>query len=161
MTSPSPDTYAFATTADVANNWAVFKTAQDEAWCQSLLDQAGVWITQKLTAVGKSIAAGDPRAWLVSVDVVRAAMSRAQYPGIHGGTHLVDGRSDTWSAPRTATVDDIARTLVFTDYHLQLLGLFAPTAPVGQFGNALRPVDPIIIGGVAWPVNDQSQWWSA
>jgi hypothetical protein len=160
MTSPSPDTFAFATPVDVANNWCTFKTAADQQWCQSLLDEAGIWITGKFASLGQTIALSDPRGYIVSVDVVRAAMERAKYPGIHSGTHLVDGRSDTWSGPRTASTDDTARTLVFSPYHEQLLGLFAPTRPAGQFGNALRPVDPIIIGGVAWPLWDPGQFWS-
>ncbi|WP_040853809.1 hypothetical protein [Nocardia niigatensis] len=158
--SPSPDTYAFATTTDVANNWCTFKSTADQKWCQSLLDAAGMWITQRFASIGQTIALTDPRGFIVSVDVVRAAMERAQYPGIHSGTHLVDGRSDSWSGPRTATTDDAARTLVFAPYHEQLLGLFKPTQPVGQFGNAMRPVDPIVLGGVAFPLYDRSQFWS-
>lgn len=160
MTSPSPDSYAFATPTDIANNWCTFATIADQQWCQTLLNEAGMWITQRFTSIGQSIALSDPRGYIVSIDVVRAAMERAKYPGIHSGTHVVDGRSDSWSGPRTASTDDTARTLVFSPWHEQLLGLFKSTQPAGQFGNAMRPVDPIILGGEDWPLVDRSWWWS-
>ncbi|MEU6580664.1 hypothetical protein [Nocardia sp. NPDC046763] len=158
--SPSQDAFAFAAPSDVSNNWCTFKSQADQQWCQTLLDAAGLWITNRFAAIGQTIPLSDPRGFIVSIDVVRAAMERAKYPGIHSGTHLVDGRSDSWSGPRTATTDDAGRTLVFTPYHEQLLGLFKPTQPVGQFGNVMRPVDPIILGGEDWPLVDRSLWWS-
>lgn len=158
--SPSPDTFAFAAVADIANNWQPITAAADVAWCQSLIDAAGLWIRNRMAEAGQSIATGDPRGFIVTVDVVRATLRRDPFDAVHSGTHLVDGRSDSWSGPRTASTDDAARKLVFSPWHEQLLGLFKPTRPVGQFGNALRPVDPIVIGGVAWPLTDPGQFWS-
>lgn len=153
--------FAFASLADIEANWQPDRGGpllpQENAWAQSLLNQAGLWIRGRKAQAGQTISDGDPAARIVSIDVVRAALRRDGFPGIHSGTHTVDGRSDSWSGPRTATTDDIARTLVFSDYQRQLLGLWGPTEPVGTFGNAHRAIDPPHIHAPL--IGEFGQWW--
>ncbi len=152
---------AFATLADIQANWRPDHGGpllpEECGWAQTLLNQAGIWIRGRKAAAGQTIADGDPAARIVSIDVVRAALRRDEFPGVHSGTHTVDGRSDTWSGTRNATVEDIARTLVFSDYQWQLLGLWGPTEPVATFGNIRRDIDPPHIHAPLWPWF--GEWW--
>ncbi len=79
---------------------------------------------------------------IVSIEVVRAALQRDVFNGAASGKITRGGRTDEWSLSRTATVEQLARTLVFSEYHEQLLGLWKPTGPRYAMGSTSPGPDP-------------------
>lgn len=136
---------AFAQTTDVSATWRTLNAAQT-AYASLLLDAAALWIRNKKPG----IADGDPAARIVSIQVVRDALQRDVFGGSPSGTRTYGKKTESWTTARTATIAELAQTLVFGPYQLQLLGIFQPTGPRGQFGNARPAVDPIVIAGRSW-----------
>ncbi|MEU6582820.1 hypothetical protein [Nocardia sp. NPDC046763] len=143
MSSPTPTT--FASTDDVQNSWRTLN-AQQLNFAGLLLQAAALWITGKCQAA--SIPVPATAAHIVSIEVVRAALQRDMLDGVPSGKTTRGDRSDEWTNVRTATLEELARTLVFSEYHLQLLGLFQPTGPRYLMGNRYSTPDPIIIPGI-------------
>lgn len=142
MTSPTLPT--FASTDDVSGTWRTLNGEQT-AYAQLLLEAAYVWITGKCAAAG--IAVPTTAAKIVSIEVVRAALQRDCFNGAPSGRVTRGSRSDEWTTARTATVEELARTLIFSEYHLNLLGLFQPTGPTYAMGSRSMGPDPIILFG--------------
>lgn len=139
MTSPTP----FATTTDVQNSWRTLNTQQTD-YAGLLLQAAALWITGKLPAIDP----GSVAAHIVSIEVVRAALQRDVLDGVPSGKTTRGSRSDEWTNVRTATLEELARTLVFSEYHLNLLGLFQPTGPRYVMGSQSAGPDPIRLPAV-------------
>ncbi|WP_063039719.1 hypothetical protein [Nocardia pseudovaccinii] len=135
---------AFATYTDVQNTWRTLTTPQT-AYCNLLLDAAALWIRNRKP----NIADDDPAAKSVSIQVVRDALQRDLFGGTSAGTHTVGNRSDSWTLSRTATLEELARSLVFVDYHYELLGLAPAHGPRGAFGNRYPGPDPITLPGAS------------
>lgn len=134
---------AFATSTDVSSTWRTLTTEQ-AAYATLLLDAAALWIRGRVPG----IAADSAAAKSVSIQVVRDALQRDVFGGATAGTHTVGNRSDSWITSRTASVEELSRTLVFSAYHLELLGLFpANRGPRGTFGDRRLGVDPIVVTG--------------
>ncbi|MEV6258077.1 hypothetical protein AB0L97_32965 [Nocardia sp. NPDC051911] len=136
MTTP------FATTSDVQSTWRTLNTTQT-AYAELLLQAAALWICQRLP----NIAPDSPAAKIVSIEVVRAALQRDQLDGVPSGKRTRGTRSDEWTGARTATIEELARTLVFSQYHHELLGLRQPSGPRYAMGNRYSTPDPIALPG--------------
>lgn len=145
MTDPTP----FAITDDVQGTWRTLTDTQID-YAELLLQAAALWITTKCQQAG--IAPNALAAHIVSIEVVRAALQRDRLDGVPSGKTTRGDRSDEWTNVRTATIEELARTLIFSEYHLQLLGLFQPTAPRYAMGSVSRGPDPIRLPGTG-------TWW--
>ena len=133
---------AFATTADVAGTWRTLN-AEQTAYAQLLLNAAELWIRGKVPGIDDNSVA----AHIVSIEVVRAALQRDAFGGAPSGKQTRGGKTDEWTTARTATVEELARTLVFSDYHLQLLGLWQPSGPSYLMGDRYAMPDMIRLPG--------------
>lgn len=133
---------AFATTTDVSGTWRALSAAET-AYADLLLDAAAVWIRGRKPG----IADDDAAARIVSIEVVRSALQKNKLEGLNTYTRTVGGRTESWTGARTATAEELARTLEFSQYHQQLLGIWKPTGPRYTMGNAYRPVDEIRLPG--------------
>ncbi|MFI5542092.1 hypothetical protein ACIA5H_37625, partial [Nocardia sp. NPDC051900] len=105
MTTPTP----FATTDDVQSTWRTLNTEQT-AYAELLLQAAAIWIYNRVPGIDPS----SPAAKIVSIEVVRAALQRDVFDGAPSGKITRGNRSDEWTGARTATVEQLARTLVFS-----------------------------------------------
>ncbi|GAB3211341.1 hypothetical protein [Nocardia tengchongensis] len=134
------------------NSWRTLN-AQQLNFAGLLLQAAALWITGKCQAA--NIPVSTAAAKIVSIEVVRAALQRDKLDGVPSGKTTRGDRSDEWTNVRTATLEELARTLVFSEYHQQLLGLWQPTGPRYAMGNRYGTPDPVILPGVdQWgPVN--------
>lgn len=135
----------FATHAQVEGTWSVLDAAQRE-YADLLLRAAAFWIRSKVASIADDNAA----AQVVSIEVVRAALQRDLFGGAESGTQTRGGKTDTWSRARTATVAELADTLVFSDFHRQLLGLAPATGAVYRMGDRTPDPDPITVQR-GWP----------
>ncbi|KZM70761.1 hypothetical protein [Nocardia terpenica] len=141
MTAAGPP--PFASVADVQSTWRAL-TPEQAAYAGLLLQAAAVWIYGKLPGIDPV----SPAARIVSVEVVRDALQRDVFEGAPSGKITRGSRSDEWTTARTATVEELAHTLVFSEYHLNLLGLFQPTGPRYAMGSRTRGPDPIRLFGI-------------
>ncbi|MFD6357940.1 hypothetical protein [Nocardia tengchongensis] len=127
------------------NSWRTLN-AQQLDFAGLLLQAAALWITGKCQAA--NIPVSTAAAKIVSIEVVRAALQRDQLDGVPSGKTVRGDRSDEWTNVRTATIEELAQTLVFSEYHQQLLGLWQPTGPRYAMGNRYGTPDPVILPGV-------------
>jgi hypothetical protein len=146
----SPPT-PFATTTDVQSSWRTLTTTQTN-YAALLLQAAAWWITGKWAQSG--VNPNPDVAKIVSIEVVRAALQRDVLDGVPSGKITRADRSDEWTNVRTATLEELARTLVFSQYHLELLGLWQPTGPRYVMGDQRWTPDPIRL-----PATDIYNWW--
>lgn len=117
----------FANVEELTENWRPL-SGPERARATQLLGAAGRWIRRKLPG----IAADDPDAKLVSIEVVRTALDTADYAGHLSYSRTVGGISGS------GTLANPGALLVFTDSHRELLGLptsESPTMPLGSFGD--------------------------
>ncbi|MGW0052047.1 hypothetical protein [Nocardia nova] len=140
MTTPNVPT--FADISDVVPTWRTLTDAQT-AYGNLLLQAAALWIRNRLP----DIAPDSVAAKIVSIEVVRAALQRDQLDGVPSGKKTRGSRSDEWTNVRTATLEELARTLVFSEYHYQLLGIRQPSGPRYAMGDRYSTPDPIILQG--------------
>lgn len=140
MTTPVP---TFAAISDVVPTWRTL-TDEQTAYATLLLQAAALWIYNRVP----NIAPDSPAAKIVSIEVVRAALQRDQLDGVPSGKRTRGSRSDEWTNVRTATVEELAQTLVFSQYHYALLGIRQPSGPQYAMGNRYGTPDPIIPRGV-------------
>lgn len=114
-------------------------TGNDAAYASLLLQAAALLITGKKPG----IAPDDPAAKIVSIQLVRDAMDKRRFKGAPSGRVTRGSRSDEWTTARTATIEELARTLILSEYHLNLLGLWQPTGPRYVMGSRDPGPDPI------------------
>ncbi|OXR46669.1 hypothetical protein B7C42_01644 [Nocardia cerradoensis] len=138
----TPDVPTFAQVTDVTSTWRTLSDAQI-AYANLLLQAAALWIRNRLP----NIESDSPAAKIVSIEVVRAALQRDQLDGVPSGKKTRGSRSDEWTNVRTATIQELAQTLVFSQYHYQLLGIRQPSGPRYGMGSGLRGPDPIRLRG--------------
>jgi hypothetical protein len=140
---------AFASNTDVSGTWRALSDAET-AYADLLLDAAALWIRNRLPGILDS----DPAARIVSIEVVRAALQKNKLEGLNTYTRTVGGRTESWTGARTATSEELARTLEFSEYHQQLLGIWKPKAgPRYTMGNAYCGVDPIRLPSTEWGIS--------
>lgn len=143
MTTPTPTPFAEVT--DVQSTWRTLTDVQT-AYAGLLLQAAAVWIYNRLPNIDPA----SPAAKIVSIEVVRAALQRDQLDGVPSGKTTRGSRSDEWTNVRTATIEELAQTLVFSEYHYSLLGIRQATAASFRMGSQFPGPDPIILPFGGW-----------
>lgn len=143
MTTPTPAPFAEVT--DVQSSWRTLTDVQT-TYANLLLQAAAIWIYNRLPNIDPSSVA----AKIVSIEVVRAALQRDQLDGVPSGKKTRGSRSDEWTNVRTATIEELAQTLVFSEYHYALLGIRQPSGPRYSMGSRYPGPDPIRLPGCGW-----------
>ncbi|WP_094980340.1 hypothetical protein [Rhodococcus pyridinivorans] len=114
---------AFATYRDVQDAWRPLRDAE-RTWAVQLLEAAARWIRRQLP----NIADDDPAAKLVSISVVKSALTAGDASGYVSHSKSIG----PWSKSGTLANPDGA--LVFTDWHKEQLGLGPTRVPHYRFG---------------------------
>ncbi|QIX48934.1 MULTISPECIES: hypothetical protein [Rhodococcus] len=100
-------------------------SATETIWAEQLIASASQWIRKHKPTIDD----GDPDARFVVVEVVRAALTAAKHAGHVSYTKTVGG------VTRSGTLVNPGRSLVFTPYHYQLLGISQAAKPSWTFGD--------------------------
>ena len=116
----------FVTVPDVATGWRPL-SGTEQVWAEQLIAAASLWIRDPNRR--PDIADNDPGARFVVTEVVRAALTAAKHAGHVSYSKTVGG------VTRSGTLVNPGRSLVFTEYHHQLLGISRSAKPSWTFGD--------------------------
>ncbi|MGU3587430.1 hypothetical protein ACLBYD_30345 [Rhodococcus sp. C26F] len=100
-------------------------SATETIWAEQLIASASKWIRKHKPTIDDD----DPDARFVVIEVVRAALTAAKHAGHVSYTKTVGG------VTRSGTLVNPGRSLVFTPYHYQLLGISQSAKPSWTFGD--------------------------
>ncbi|USC16222.1 phage Gp19/Gp15/Gp42 family protein [Rhodococcus sp. 11-3] len=114
----------FVNTDDIESGWRPL-TSTEKIWAEQLIASASKWIRNRKP----DLAEDDPDAQFVVIEVVRAALTAAKYAGHASYAKTVGG------VTRSGTLVNPGRSLVFTEFHYQLLGISQVAAPKFTFGD--------------------------
>ncbi|MDF3309757.1 hypothetical protein P3H15_32585 [Rhodococcus sp. T2V] len=116
----------FVTVPDVVTGWRPL-SAVEGPWAAQLIATASRWIRDPKRR--PDIADDDPDAQFVVIEVVRAALTAAKHAGHVTYSKTVGG------VTRAGTLVNPGRSLVFTEYHHQILGISRSAKPSWTFGD--------------------------
>lgn len=114
----------FITTDNITSGWRPLSTTE-LVWAEQLIASASKWIRDRKPA----IADDDPDAKFVVTEAVRAALTAARHAGHVSYSKTVGG------VTRSGTLVNPGRSLDFTEFHHQLLGISQVATPRYTFGD--------------------------
>lgn len=115
---------AFAITGELQENWRSLNPAE-EKWAKQLLEAASRWILRRRP----DLPADDPDAKLVSIAVVRGALTAGENAGHSSYSKSLGPRA------RSGTLTNPDAALVWADWMKELLGISVRPTAIGYFGD--------------------------